>query len=63
MELKTIDLGQGIYLFKNVFKDKEKAYKFILDSKRARIHILIKKLGTTGLHGATTPKPIQTLQI
>ena len=34
MELKTVDLGQGIYLFKNVFKDKEKAYKFILDSKK-----------------------------
>lgn len=33
MNLKAIDLGQGIYLFKNVFKDKEKVYKFILDSK------------------------------
>jgi hypothetical protein len=33
MNLESKNLGQGIYLFKNVFKNKEKIYKFILDSK------------------------------
>jgi hypothetical protein len=33
MELKPIDLGNGILLFKNVLKDSKKTYEFILDSK------------------------------
>ena len=33
MELKPIDLGNGILLFKNVLKDAKKTYEFILDSK------------------------------
>jgi hypothetical protein len=31
--LKPIDLGNGVFLFKNVLDDAEKTYKFILDSK------------------------------
>lgn len=33
MNLNPIDLGNGILLFKNVFKDKEKVYEFIKNSK------------------------------
>jgi hypothetical protein len=33
MKLTPIDLGNGILLFKNVFKEPEKVYQFILDSK------------------------------
>ena len=31
--IKEIDLGNGVLLFKNVLEDPEKVYKFILDSK------------------------------
>lgn len=33
MKLTPIDLGNGIFLFKNVLKDPKKTYEFILDSK------------------------------
>ena len=36
MTLEPIDLGNGVLLFKNVLKDVEKSYKFILNSKNQK---------------------------